>query len=827
MSGSGWIAGSMANCRRDSVEWEQKTYFSEHNLRAIAEWLTTECVLTRPPNPLKHMMQTLRDKTSEQAYHYDPKQNHALNAQHQTTPYVTQAGQDIEDSLTSPPPGAGNAEYWANTSNGYATAKIEFGAPTFQVLLDCQRKLSRETLNQDTLVQLTCESLREVTGSAQALVYLWSEDSLSLHLVDPQRKLVEALPLDTGIAASVCSSQVEVVSEQPNTLRQHSPAVDTIRGEQLERVICCPVRDLQDHIIGAVEVNNKKAAQRWTDSDIFAVKAIAQQFGVSLSLCREHKVVVEERSELASVLSLVQDMQAAAGAHGVLDTIADQAAQLCNCETALLYLFEPTRTLLWTRLNDDDAFVSFGAEGGIVGIVAEQGSPILSSDVSHDSRHDADFDWRFGLDTQSVLAVPIYDSDSQVSGVLQLTNKNQGEFDDNDLRVVRSLLDASSAVFERPVIAHSIPQPVPDPDFQIGQQVFYVHTDLEKIANTEVTSITREKGTVVDIVRGETFLEPIHYRVQWPENKQPEETEEDKKKKRRLYKKMSKDKRKELDDKKKRVEKAREYLSITQPLALDRLEPVPPPTPAEIKQQTRINRENALQQQFESLDEDDSGELSASVAPQGIATVLEIDFSDEWQEQLLDEHNLDADSIVTVDEFVRIGLAVAVNTDALAAREARRVEWQAQFSAMDVDGVGSVSVDQLHFSLVNFLDGDGEQTDEFQSDFSAALEQHKVMQPDSIDDEWGQVNQEQFLAVSEACFDQRQARLDAVLAAEAQRLQDEQEAQAAEEAEALSGKKKKRGTGRSIMKRPGQSRPSSATKVEWGKDQVREIDPRK
>lgn len=81
---------------------------------------------------------------------------------------------------------------------------------------------------------------------------------------------------------------------------------------------------------------------------------------------------------------------------------------------------------------------------GIAGWVAQNGESVIVSRASKDDRFSAEVDAQIGFHTTSLLAVPLQVRD-EVIGVLEVVNKLDGEFDQDDLALVETLA-ASAAI---------------------------------------------------------------------------------------------------------------------------------------------------------------------------------------------------------------------------------------------------------------------------------------------------------------------------------------------------------------------------------------------
>ncbi|XP_056436301.1 dual 3',5'-cyclic-AMP and -GMP phosphodiesterase 11A [Gadus chalcogrammus] len=97
-------------------------------------------------------------------------------------------------------------------------------------------------------------------------------------------------------------------------------------------------------------------------------------------------------------------------------------------------------TILPSLRNSDEVQVPWGK--GIIGYVAEHGETVNIPDAYQDRRFSDEIDKMTGYKTQSLLCMPIHNSDGEVIGVAQAINKSPGGalFTEEDERVLQMYL---------------------------------------------------------------------------------------------------------------------------------------------------------------------------------------------------------------------------------------------------------------------------------------------------------------------------------------------------------------------------------------------------
>ena len=95
------------------------------------------------------------------------------------------------------------------------------------------------------------------------------------------------------------------------------------------------------------------------------------------------------------------------------------------------------------------------AEQGLVGWVAHHGKSALVLNAASDPRFYPGVDAQTGFQTISLLAVPLRVRDT-VIGVLEVVNKQQGEFDDHDLALIETLAGPASIAIDNALLVEAL-----------------------------------------------------------------------------------------------------------------------------------------------------------------------------------------------------------------------------------------------------------------------------------------------------------------------------------------------------------------------------------
>ncbi len=154
-------------------------------------------------------------------------------------------------------------------------------------------------------------------------------------------------------------------------------------------------------------------------------------------------------SKLAVMLCTVKTMVLEQDPERVLHYVVEQAADAVEGDRCSLFMADPTDGRLYSRIAmGEESPLLVSADKGIVGDVFRHERAVIVRDARADPRFDASVDSTTGYHTESVLAAPIRDSGNGVIGVLEVLNKQDGEFSLLDAEVLEALAAVAGATLD-------------------------------------------------------------------------------------------------------------------------------------------------------------------------------------------------------------------------------------------------------------------------------------------------------------------------------------------------------------------------------------------
>lgn len=132
----------------------------------------------------------------------------------------------------------------------------------------------------------------------------------------------------------------------------------------------------------------------------------------------------------------------------LLEYIMDAATEIAGAEAASILLMDKnTNELSFTAAtagSDDLMGLVVPLEGSIAGLIISENRAIIIDDAAHDPRHFKNVDQAVEFQTRAILGVPMRIRENLI-GVLEVLNKREGRFNDEDLRHI-TILAAQAAV---------------------------------------------------------------------------------------------------------------------------------------------------------------------------------------------------------------------------------------------------------------------------------------------------------------------------------------------------------------------------------------------
>jgi phosphoserine phosphatase RsbU/P len=161
------------------------------------------------------------------------------------------------------------------------------------------------------------------------------------------------------------------------------------------------------------------------------------------------------------ILDTTRHLAAPLGVDEILHKTIASALEVLNAERGSVFLYDSKTNELFTKVTtgegpDGDAttnhVIRFPADRGIAGETAQTRKLINVPDCYADPRFNRDVDRRTGFVTRCMLSVPLLGVDNALVGVLQVLNKHENSFDEEDSQIAMTMAAHCAVVLQRAML---------------------------------------------------------------------------------------------------------------------------------------------------------------------------------------------------------------------------------------------------------------------------------------------------------------------------------------------------------------------------------------
>ena len=196
-------------------------------------------------------------------------------------------------------------------------------------------------------------------------------------------------------------------------------------------------------VVGVLQVLNRVDGTPFGSEDERALSATASQLAVALENARLLAAERRKVLELDLLYGLERDLGAAKDPTALIDVALQRALELCSADAGAALLLDEAASELTFRTALGGAGPQLlrtrvPLHSGVAGRVAEDGVGRIVKDAELESPVAREIAARTGYRTRSLCAAPIA-SDGRILGVLELLNRRDGDFGEDDLKLLTLL----------------------------------------------------------------------------------------------------------------------------------------------------------------------------------------------------------------------------------------------------------------------------------------------------------------------------------------------------------------------------------------------------
>jgi adenylate cyclase len=325
--------------------------------------------------------------------------------------------------------------------NPSAEAKTRRGSTeTFSVLLEVMCSLAAER-DLDVLLQKIMQKTSEVMDADRSTLFLVDEAKQQIWSKVAQGAALNEIrvPIGAGIAGHVAKTGETVNIPDAYQDPRFNPDVDRHTGYHTRTILSMPMRNREGKILGVLQVLNKRN-RAFTADDEELLEAFSSQAAIAVQNALLNEELRKRMQTSEILLNVMRAVSKELEIDQLLQKIVAKTSEVMSADRCTLFLVHRKSGDLWSRVaqgeNVREIRVPRGV--GIAGHVAASGEVVNIPDAYKDPRFNPEVDRRTGYYTRTILCMPLRNEKNEIVGVMQVLNKKDGIFTEED----EELLDA-------------------------------------------------------------------------------------------------------------------------------------------------------------------------------------------------------------------------------------------------------------------------------------------------------------------------------------------------------------------------------------------------
>ncbi len=312
---------------------------------------------------------------------------------------------------------------------------------SYAVLLDVMCALAAER-DLDKLLQKIMKMTTQVMAADRSTLFLVDAAKREIWSKVAQGAAVNEIrvPLGSGIAGHVAQTGETVNIPDAYKDPRFNPEVDRQTGYHTRTILSMPMRRRDGSILGVIQVLNKRnGVFTREDEELLAAFAGGAAIAVRNAILNEELRKRMQTSEI--LLNVMRAVSSELEIDLLLQKIVSKTSEAMTADRCTLFLVDRKTGGLWSKVaqGEDLNEIRVPRGMGIAGHVALSGETVNIPDAYKDPRFNPEVDRRTGYRTRTILCMPIRNERNEIVGVMQVLNKKDGVFTEEDEKLLDAL----------------------------------------------------------------------------------------------------------------------------------------------------------------------------------------------------------------------------------------------------------------------------------------------------------------------------------------------------------------------------------------------------
>ena len=298
----------------------------------------------------------------------------------------------------------------------------------------------QEGLSLDTVLHRLMAIVTDALEADRSTLFLFDRETKELFSRVAQGELIDEIrvPNGIGVAGTVFTTGESVIILDAYADDRFNADVDRKTGYKTRNILCAPVRNWENRIIGVTEVLNRHEGN-FSGEDLALLEALTSHAAAALESTQLYESVEKALNDEAQLLGVTAALASELKLDVLLDKIMASTTIVLEADRSTLFLYDAKTHELWSQVAEGTSEIRIPAEAGIAGSVFTSGETINIPDAYSDSRFNPAVDKATGYKTRSILCMPLVTNEGKTIGVAQVLNKVGGPFGPRDEKRLTAL----------------------------------------------------------------------------------------------------------------------------------------------------------------------------------------------------------------------------------------------------------------------------------------------------------------------------------------------------------------------------------------------------
>lgn len=293
--------------------------------------------------------------------------------------------------------------------------------------------------HEKTLLEVSSilDKISTILDAERSTLFLLNEQKETLDSMVAQgvENIVISVPKNTGLVWDSFNKADAVIENNVQTNSHFNNSFDNQLQFLTKSVLCVPVFDDNEQVIGVLQCLNKKNGT-FSNKDVRILNSFAAAINLIVKNSELYYASEHLKNNFSSLLEVFKVVSSELNLNKLIPLIMNKAAEITNADRSSLFLVDEETNELWTIFAKGLENNVVRTKKGIVANVARNKKPLIVNNPYSHPDFNPLVDKKTGYTTRSILSVPVFNSENEVLGVVQSINKHKGEFNQEDLDIL-------------------------------------------------------------------------------------------------------------------------------------------------------------------------------------------------------------------------------------------------------------------------------------------------------------------------------------------------------------------------------------------------------